>query len=44
MPIWTKNNIPPSILSRHNTKAGTWGKLRVIKGRVKFHEMNEVRK
>ena len=41
MPVWTKNNIPPSILSRHNTKAGTWGKLRVIKGRVKFHEMNE---
>ena len=41
MPVWTKNNIPPSILNKHNTKAGTWGKLRVVQGRVKFHEMNE---
>ena len=41
MPVWTTETIPPAFLERHNTKEGTWGKLRVLAGCLKFVELDE---
>ena len=41
MPVWTKDTIPSAVTHQHNTQAGTWGKLRVLAGRLKFHELTE---
>ncbi|MGF6147304.1 Tellurite resistance protein TehB homolog [Kingella potus] len=37
MPVWHAADIPAAFLARHNTQEGTWGKLRVLTGRLKFH-------
>lgn len=38
--IWDEESLPAAIRGRHNTKAGTWGLLRVLEGEVRlvFHE------
>ena len=41
MPVWTKDTIPSAVTNQHNTQAGTWGKLRVLAGRLKFRELTE---
>jgi len=41
MPVWDKNTIPAAVTNQHNTQAGTWGKLRVLAGRLKFRELTE---
>ena len=41
MPVWTADTIPAAFLSRHNTQEGTWGKLRVLEGRLKFYGLDE---
>ena len=41
MPVWDKATIPASVLSPHNTQAGTYGKLHVLRGRLKFYELQE---
>ena len=41
MPVWNKNTIPAAVTNQHNTQAGTWGKLRVLAGRLKFRELTE---
>ncbi|MDO4642820.1 MAG: SAM-dependent methyltransferase TehB [Cardiobacteriaceae bacterium] len=40
MPVWTRDTIPEAVLAQHNTKVGTWGKLRVLGGSLTFHELN----
>lgn len=40
-PIWTADLIPAGFLQAHNTKAGTWAKLRVIKGQINFAMLDE---
>ena len=41
MPVWDKATIPAAVLSQHNTQVGTYGKLRVLRGRLKFYELRE---
>ena len=41
MPIWTAETMPEAVQRRHNTKVGTWGKITVLTGELKFIEMTE---
>ena len=41
MPLWTKDTIPEAVQRKHNTKVGTWGKITVLKGKLKFVELTE---
>jgi tellurite resistance protein tehB homolog len=41
MPVWTKDKLPKMFQEKHNTKVGTWGKLTVLKGKLKFYELTE---
>ena len=38
--IWDEESLPAALRGRHNTKAGTWGLLRVLEGQVRlvFHD------
>ena len=40
MPLWTAETMPEAVKRKHNTKEGTWGKITVLKGRLKFVEMS----
>ena len=37
MPVWNKDSLPKMFQEKHNTKVGTWGKLTVLKGKLKFY-------
>ena len=41
MPLWTKDTMPEAVQRKHNTKIGTWGKITVLKGKLKFIELTE---
>ncbi len=41
MPIWNKDSLPKMFQEQHNTKEGTWGKLTILKGKLKFYELTE---
>ncbi|WP_040975681.1 SAM-dependent methyltransferase TehB [Necropsobacter massiliensis] len=41
MPLWDKHSLPQMFREKHNTKAGTWGKLTVITGKLKFSLLTE---
>lgn len=41
MPVWNKNTLPEMFQQQHNTKVGTWGKLHVLKGKLKFYELDQ---
>ena len=41
MPVWSADTVPPAFLARHNTQEGTWGKLHVLSGRLKFYKLDE---
>jgi len=41
MPVWDKTTIPSAVTNQHNTQAGTWGKLHVLEGRLKFYGLDE---
>lgn len=41
MPVWNKDSLPKMFQEKHNTKVGTWGKLTVLKGALKFYELTE---
>ena len=41
MPVWTVDESPEALLSKHNTAAGTWGCLNVLQGRLNFNELDE---
>ena len=36
-PAFTRDTVPAALLGAHNTKAGVWGLLRVLSGRVQYH-------
>ena len=36
MPIWTAETMPEAVQRKHNTKVGTWGKITVLTGELKF--------
>jgi len=41
MPLWTKDTMPEAVQRKHNTKVGTWGKITVLKGKLKFVQLTE---
>lgn len=41
MPIWTKATLPQMFQEQHNTKAGTWAKLTIHQGSLKYYELTE---
>lgn len=41
MPVWHRDSLPGPFLQHHNTKAGTWAQLRVLKGSLQFALMTE---
>ncbi len=41
MPVWTKDTLPQMFQEKHNTKVGTWAKLTLLKGALKFYELTE---
>lgn len=41
MPVWRKDTLPQMFKEKHNTKEGTWAKLTVHKGELKFYALSE---
>ncbi|MGX2950765.1 SAM-dependent methyltransferase TehB [Ursidibacter sp. B-7004-1] len=41
MPVWTKETLPQMFQEKHNTKVGTWAKLTILKGAIKYYELTE---
>ncbi|MCO8043453.1 SAM-dependent methyltransferase TehB [Acinetobacter bohemicus] len=41
LPVWTQQSIPQGFKNQHNTKAGTWAKLTVLKGKLHFAMLEE---
>lgn len=41
MPVWNKETVPTEITHKHNTKVGTWGKIKVLKGQIKFEAISD---
>ena len=35
-PVFTQDTVPASLLKDHKTKAGTWGVITVVSGRLQF--------
>ncbi|VTR21033.1 tellurite resistance protein TehB [Actinobacillus pleuropneumoniae] len=44
MPVWTKDSLPQMFQEKHNTKEGTWAKLTILKGELKFYELTGTRR
>lgn len=36
LPVWTAQTIPQGFKNQHNTKAGTWAKLKIYQGELRF--------
>ncbi|MEM8766554.1 MAG: SAM-dependent methyltransferase TehB [Pseudomonadota bacterium] len=41
LPRWTAESLPAAFRRRHNTKAGTWAKLTILAGRLRFYALGE---
>ncbi|MBF0784985.1 SAM-dependent methyltransferase TehB [Muribacter muris] len=41
LPVWHADTLPQMFQEKHNTKVGTWAKLTVLKGALKYDELNE---
>ncbi|WP_394404735.1 SAM-dependent methyltransferase TehB [Streptococcus sp. 20-1249] len=41
MPVWTKETVPTEITHKHNTQVGTWEKIKVLKGQIKFEALSD---
>ncbi|MFK5289060.1 DUF1971 domain-containing protein, partial [Glaesserella parasuis] len=41
MPVWDKESLPQMFQEKHNTKVGTWAKLTILKGSLKYYELTE---
>ncbi|WP_416899303.1 MAG: DUF1971 domain-containing protein [Minwuia sp.] len=37
-PVFDRGNVPAALLSDHSIKAGTWGRLEVLDGEVRYAE------
>ncbi|HFR3702487.1 TPA: SAM-dependent methyltransferase TehB [Streptococcus suis] len=42
MPIWNQETVPQHFLTKHNTKVGTWAKIKVLKGQLKFEPISDL--
>ena len=41
MPIWNKESLPQMFQEMHNTKVGTWAKLTILSGSLKYFALDE---
>ncbi|WP_301099618.1 SAM-dependent methyltransferase TehB, partial [Otariodibacter sp.] len=41
MPVWNISTLPQMFQEKHNTKEGTWAKLSILKGSLKFYHLTE---
>ena len=41
LPVWTAQSIPQGFKNQHNTKAGTWAKLKIYQGELTFAFLDE---
>lgn len=41
MPEWNKDSLPKMFQEKHNTKEGTWAKVTVLQGKLKFYVLDE---
>ena len=41
LPVWTAQTIPQGFKNPHNTKAGTWAKLKIYQGELSFAFLDE---
>lgn len=41
LPVWTKDTLPQMFQEKHNTKVGTWAKLTILKGAIKYYGLTE---
>jgi tellurite resistance-related uncharacterized protein len=41
-PVFDEVSLPAALRSRHNTKAGVWGMIRVIEGQLKLRYLEPV--
>lgn len=41
MPVWTAETLPQMFQEKHNTKIGTWAKLTIHQGSLKYYELTE---
>lgn len=41
LPVWTKDTLPQSFQKKHNTKQGTWAKLTILEGELKYYALDE---
>lgn len=41
MPVWNQQTVPTEITHKHNTKVGTWGKIKVLKGQLQFEAISD---
>lgn len=41
LPEWTRDTLPPGFQKAHNTMAGTWAKLTMLSGELKFEALAE---
>lgn len=41
LPVWTAQTIPQGFKNQHNTKAGTWAKLKIDQGELRFAFLDE---
>ncbi|MEO0835096.1 MAG: SAM-dependent methyltransferase TehB, partial [Cyanobacteria bacterium J06642_3] len=41
LPVWTKDTLPQSFQSQHNTKQGTWAKLTILEGELKYYALDK---
>ncbi|PID43443.1 MAG: tellurite resistance methyltransferase TehB [Proteobacteria bacterium] len=41
LPEWTESTIPKGFRSKHNTQVGTWGKIIILAGKLKYYSLDE---
>ncbi len=41
LPVWTKDTLPQSFQNKHNTQQGTWAKLTILEGELKYYGLDE---
>ena len=41
MPVWNVDTLPQMFQEQHNTKVGTWAKLTILSGSLKYFELTE---
>ncbi len=39
---FTEDTVPPGLLRRHDTKAGVWGRICVIEGRLRYRILEPI--